>query len=102
MSTKTYINLPTKQLDKATAFYETIGFTKNPQFSDENASGLAFDENIHVMILTETFFKSFLPHKQIAESRQTCEVMNSLEMPDRAAVDAFVERAVQAGANEFK
>ncbi len=38
MKTKIFINLPTKDLDKATAFYEEIGFTKNPKFSDENAS----------------------------------------------------------------
>ena len=102
MSTKTFINLPTKNLEKATAFYEAIGFTKNPQFSDENASGFAFDENIHVMILTEGFFKWFLTHKQIADSTKTCEVMNSLQMPDRGAVDIFLSKALSAWANEFK
>jgi len=53
MSPKIFVNIPTKNLEKATAFYEAIGFVKNPQFSDENASGLAFGDTIHVMILTE-------------------------------------------------
>ena len=102
MSTKTFINLPTKNLAKATAFYEAMGFTKNPQFSDENASGLAFDENVYVMILTEAFFKGFIPHKEIADSKKTCEVLNSLDRINREEVDTLVNKAVAAGANEYK
>ena len=30
-----FINLPVKDLEKSTDFYQRLGFTKNPMFSDE-------------------------------------------------------------------
>jgi len=102
MSHKIFINLPVTDLEKATAFYKAIGFSQNMQFSDEKASGMAFDDNIYVMLLTHAFAKTFLPHKEIADSKKTCEVLNALSFDSKEAVDAFVDTAVAAGANEFR
>lgn len=102
MSHKIFINLPVTDLTKSTAFYKAIGFTQNMQFSDENASGMVFDENIYVMLLTHAFAKTFLPHKDIADSKKTCEVLNALSCDSREAVDTFVDTAVAAWANEFR
>ncbi|MGV0154606.1 hypothetical protein ACSW29_14835 [Rhodococcus sp. GB-02] len=33
-----FLNLPVKDLGTATTFYEGLGYSKNTQFSDENAS----------------------------------------------------------------
>jgi predicted lactoylglutathione lyase len=52
-----YINLPVADLAAATAFYEAIGFTKNEQFSDSNGSGMMYDDNLTVMLLTHEFTK---------------------------------------------
>ena len=57
-----YVNLPVSDLPKATAFYEAIGFRKNPKFSDEKASAMILDDNLGVMLLTHGFFRTFLPH----------------------------------------
>ncbi|GAA3197227.1 hypothetical protein [Rhodococcus baikonurensis] len=35
-----FLNLPVKDLGKATTFYEGLGYSKNTQFSDENASSM--------------------------------------------------------------
>lgn len=102
MSHKIFINLPVKDLPKATAFYKAIGFTQNMQFSNEDASGMAFDENIYVMLLTHTFAKTFLPHKDIADSKKTCEVLNAIQFDSKDEVNAFVDTAVAAWANEFR
>lgn len=102
MSHKIFINLPVTDLTKATDFYKTIGFTQNMQFSNEDASGMAFDDTIHVMLLTHQFAKTFLPHKEIANSKKTCEVLNAISFDSKEAVDAFVDTAVAAGANEFR
>jgi len=56
-----YINLPVVDLDKSTKFYEAIGFTKNKNFSDANASGMTYDETLSVMLLTHEFTHTFLP-----------------------------------------
>lgn len=93
-----YINLTTADLPKATAFYEAIGFTKNTQFSNADASGMVYDDNLSVMLLTHTFAKTFLPpHKTIADSHATCEVLNALQLDSKDAVNAFVQKALDAG-----
>jgi predicted lactoylglutathione lyase len=102
MSHQIFINLPVTELEKATAFYKAIGFTQNMQFSNEDASGMAFDDNIHVMLLTHKFAKTFLPHKEIANSKKTCEVLNAISFDSKEAVNSFVDTAVAAGANEFR
>lgn len=102
MSHKIFINLPVTDLAKSTAFYKTIGFAQNMQFSNQDASGMAFDDTIHVMLLTHGFAKTFLPHKEIADSQKTCEVLNALSFDSREAVDNFVATALAAGANEFR
>jgi uncharacterized protein len=52
---KLYINLPVVDLAASTVFYQALGFIKNDQFSNDNASGLAFD-GLHVMLLTHEFY----------------------------------------------
>jgi uncharacterized protein len=46
MSKKIFLNLPVQNLSKSTSFYEALGFVKNSQFSDENASAMEWSENI--------------------------------------------------------
>ena len=93
-----YINLTTTDLPKATAFYEAIGFTKNAQFSNDDASGMVYDDNLSVMLLTHTFTKTFLPaHKTIADSHATCEVLTALKVDSKTAVDELVKKAIDAG-----
>lgn len=93
-----YINLPVTDLDKATAFYEAIGFTKNKDFSNSDASAMVYDDNLSVMLLTHEFTKGFLPsHKTVADAHQTCQVFNALQVDSKADVDTFFDKAIAAG-----
>ncbi len=93
-----YINLPVQDLSKATVFYEAIWFKKNAEFSNNDASGMVYDENLNVMLLTQSFTKSFLPaDRTIADSHKTCEVLNALQFESRDAVDEFFAKAISAG-----
>ncbi|GIQ74562.1 hypothetical protein BraRD5C2_30020 [Bradyrhizobium sp. RD5-C2] len=91
-----FVNLPVSNLARATAFYEAIGATKNPQFSDDTASGMVISETIHVMLLTHDKFRQFTP-KAIADARTTSEVLICLSAESREAVDGYVTRAKSAG-----
>lgn len=98
MSAKVYINLPVVDVVKATAFYQTLGFVKNENFSNADASSMMWDENIYVMLLSHGFCKNFLPaEKTIADSHKTCEVLNALQFDSKETVDAFFEKAISAG-----
>jgi uncharacterized protein len=94
---KLYINLPVSDLPKAVAFYSGIGFVQNFDFSDEKAVAMTLDDSLSVMLLSKDFFGKFVPAgKQIAESHQTTEVLNALELDSREAVDAIFDQAISA------
>ncbi len=94
---KLYINLPVSDLPKATAFYEALGFTKNHDFSNEDASAMIWDDSLSVMLLTHGFCANFLGSKKIANAHETTEMLNALEFDSREAVDVFFEKAIGAG-----
>lgn len=94
---KLYINLPVADLPKATAFYEAIGFTKNSEFSNEDASAMVWDNTLSVMLLTPGFCENFLGKKTISDAHKTTEVLNALQFDSREAVDTFFDKATQAG-----
>lgn len=91
-----FVNLPVRDLDRAIAFYEAIGATKNPQFSDDTAACMVISETIFVMVLTHPKFAQFTP-KPIADAHASSQVLIALSMDGREAVDAIVAKAVAAG-----
>lgn len=65
--------------------------------SGDDASGMLYGDNLYVMLLTHDFMKKFLPaSKTIADSKQTCQVLNALEMDNKEAVDALFDKAIAA------
>jgi uncharacterized protein len=59
MATKIFVNLPVKDLQQSITFFTQLGFTFNPQFTDDKATCMIIGENIFAMLLTEERFKDF-------------------------------------------
>ncbi|WP_019990441.1 VOC family protein [Rudanella lutea] len=97
MATQIFVNLPVRDLNRSVAFFTQLGYTFNPQFTDEKATCMVISDTIYVMLLVEPFFNSFTK-KAIADTSQTAEVIVSLSADSRDAVDAIVDKAVAAGA----
>lgn len=96
MSRLIFVNLPVRDLGRATAFYEAVGARKNEQFCDGTASCMVFSETIHAMLLTHDKFRQFTP-KAIADAQQTSEVLIAISAESREAVDEMIGRAQAAG-----
>ncbi|NPV75111.1 MAG: glyoxalase [Anaerolineae bacterium] len=96
MSTKIFVNLPVKDPSRSVAFFKRLGFTFNPQFTDENAAMMVVDEHIYVMLLVENFFKTFTL-KEIADTGRSTEVIISLSVSSRGEVDRLADLALQSG-----
>lgn len=96
MTTEVYVNLPVKDLERSTAFFESIGFQLNPQFSNDQASCVILSEHIFAMLLVESFFETFTD-KPICDARKTTEVLVCLTCESRAKVDNLVAKAIAAG-----
>jgi hypothetical protein len=96
MATKIFVNLPVKDLEKSIEFFTHLGFTFNPEFTDETATCMIVGEDIFVMLLTEAKFKMFTP-KEICDAAKCTEVLLCLSCESRGKVDEMVRKAVAAG-----
>jgi predicted lactoylglutathione lyase len=96
MTTQIFVNLPVKDLARSRAFFESLGYSFNPQFSNDQGACLVISDTIYAMLLTEPFFQTFTK-KQIADAGKTTEVLICLSCESRAHVDELVAKAVQAG-----
>ena len=97
MATKIFVNLPVKNLAKSIEFFTKLGYTFNPQFTDENETCMIISEDIFVMLVVEEFFKNFTK-KDIADATKSTESIICLSADSREAVDNLVSKAVAAGA----
>ena len=92
-----FINLPVADVARATAFYEAIGATRDPQFSNDKGAMMTLSDTIRFMLLSHDFFQRFVPGKAIADARATSEVLICLSEDSRNGVDAICARAAAAG-----
>lgn len=101
MSTKIFVNLPVKDLEKSKEFFEKLGYTFNEQFTDKTAACLVISEDIYAMLLTEAKFKGFIK-KEIADTGETTEVLLALSAENRKDVDEMMEKVFAAGGEEIR
>jgi len=95
-----FVNLPVTDLDRAKAFYEALGFTINPQFTDEKAASVVVQDGAsYFMILTREFFQTF-SDRPIGDPSQTVSVATALFYDSKAEVDTVAEAGLAAGGTE--
>jgi predicted lactoylglutathione lyase len=98
MPMQTFVNLPVKDLRKATEFFTALGFSFDPQFTDENASRMIISEDTSVMLAVVPFFEGFIEPQEIADTSRSREVIVGLSAESREQVDDLAEKALAAGA----
>jgi len=96
MNQKIFVNLPVKNIEKTRAFFASLGYSFNPQFSNDSALCMVISEHIFAMLLAEPFFQTFT-RKPVADASKGTEVLVCLSCDSRAEVDALVAKAVAAG-----
>jgi predicted lactoylglutathione lyase len=96
MTKMIFVNLPVADLPKSKAFYEAVGFTNNPQFTNDQAACMVWSDTIMVMLLTHDFWKTFTD-RTIPDAHESAQVFLCLSQDSREAVDAIVKRAGAAG-----
>ena len=101
MAKQIFVNLPVKDLKKSMAFFCELGFTFNPQFTDDNAACMIIGENIYSMLLQEKFFKGFTK-KGISDATKTTEVLIAIDVNSRQEVNELVSKAVGAGGTIYR
>ncbi|PKB25804.1 hypothetical protein B0I00_1011 [Novosphingobium kunmingense] len=90
-----FVNLPVADLPRAMRFYEAIGFTNNPQFTDDTAACMVLSDTIFVMLLTHPRWQGFTTRPMCPAG--SSEVMLALSCDDRAEVDRLVAAGAASG-----
>jgi len=101
MITNIFVNLPVKDLKKTVEFFTKLGFTFNPQFTDENATCMIVGKDIFVMLLVEKFFKTFTK-KEISDTTKNTEAIVALSAQSREEVDQMMDKVLGAGGREAR
>jgi uncharacterized protein len=100
MSTKIFVNLPVNDLNKSMAFFKALGWTFNPQFTDETAASLVISDDIYAMLLTHKKFAEFT-HKRIVDDTSV-EAIIAIGVDSKVDVDRIANAAIKAGGHEAK
>ncbi|MFC9459172.1 VOC family protein [Streptomyces sp. NPDC056637] len=92
-------NLAVNDLDASKKFFTELGYSINPQFSDETCASVVVSEHIVVMLLTKEKYSAFTK-KTIVDSTKNTEVLLCLSAESREKVDELVDKAIAAGGTE--
>lgn len=91
-----FVNLPVRDLVRSKAFYGALGFTFNPQFTDDKAACLVISDTIFAMLLTEPFFRTFTKN-QVCDTSTHSEALLALSCGSREEVKEMVQKALDSG-----
>ena len=97
MAMQTFVNLPVRDLTKATEFFKALGFSFDPEFTDENATRMIVSDETSVMLAAKPFFETFITPQKVADTSQSREVVIGLSAESREQVDELADAATAAG-----
>ena len=99
MPRQLFINLAVTDLQKSMNFYTALGFTNNPQFSDEAGKCMVWSDTIYVMLLTHEKFSTFAT-KPIADTKNAVAGLFSLSVESVDEVNTLMTNGLNAGGIE--
>jgi predicted lactoylglutathione lyase len=92
-----FVNLPVKDLNRTMEFFKQLGYSFNPQFTNEQGACLVISDVIFIMLVENNFYQTFTK-KTIADATKTSEVMVALNADSKEEVNEWLAKAVAAGA----
>jgi hypothetical protein len=98
MHKQMFVNLAVKDVARSIKFFSSLGYSFNPQFTNEQAAALVLGENLYAMLLDEKFFATFTP-KKLIDAKTHVETLVALPVESREVVEALIAKAIAAGAS---
>lgn len=99
MAKQIFINLAVKDVLKSMDFYTALGFTNNPQFSDDSGKCMVWSDSIFLMILSHEKFATFAT-KPIADTKSNVAALLSLSVESVDEMNKMVTNGLSAGGVE--
>ncbi len=94
-----FVNLVVSDLQKSMDLYSALGFTNNPQFSDDTAKCMVWSDHIYLMIMTADKFSSFT-QKPIADTKNNIAALLSLSLASVEEIHEKMTAGLAAGGIE--
>jgi|tagenome__1003787_1003787.scaffolds.fasta_scaffold20830967_1 predicted lactoylglutathione lyase len=94
-----FVTIPVVDLERSKAFFAKLGFSFNPNFSDETAACMLVGEHAFVMLGTREKFAE-LSKLPIADPRTHALALYCFSVSSRDEVDAVSAAALAAGGTE--
>lgn len=95
-----FVSLPVTDLDRATQFYNALGFTPNPAFTDHNAACFVVEEGHSMLMLLTREFMQTMTELPLGDPKVSPTASVSFFLDSREEVDATVARGLAAGGSE--
>lgn len=101
MTKDIWINLPSKDVKRARAFFTSIGFKQNPQYPETEHSSCLFvgSKQVVVMLFAEAVFKGLVQNE--LNSTLSTEVLFSFDAESREEIDDLAGKVAAAGGSVF-
>jgi predicted lactoylglutathione lyase len=93
---KLFVNIPVRDLQQSIAFFETLGFTFNTQFTDATGTCMLVGEDAYFMLVTTEKFKEF-SKRPLGDAQQETNALFAISVNSREEVNTLVEKALAAG-----
>lgn len=100
MGKQVFINLPVADLAKSLSFFEALGFSRNPQFTGDDAGCITISDSVSIMLCPHAKFREFTP-KAVCDTSKAVEMLLNLTCDSREEVDSLVAKAVAAGGSTY-
>jgi predicted lactoylglutathione lyase len=91
-----FVNLVTNDVEASKRFFRELGYTINPQFSNDDCACVVISDTIIAMLHSRAHYAHFTS-KEIVDSTKSSEVLVCLSAESREKVDELVEKAIAAG-----
>ncbi len=101
MSKMVFINLPVSDLKRSMVFYDALGFTNNPQFTDDTAACMVWSESVFLMILTHEKFDGFTKRPR-PDAKATTGALYAISLDSRDEVDKIFTTAEKHGGSAYR
>lgn len=95
-----FLSLPVADLGKSRAFYASLGWPLNAEFSGETSACFALSPSIQLMLSLPEALQAHSPKPLLSPASGTTSLV-SLACASRAEVDSTTEAAIAAGGRDL-
>ena len=97
-----FLNIAVEDAQRSKTFFQGLGFTFEPKFSNADVSSFQLTSSIYLMCLNTKVFESFTPKTKLDVIPHRLSQLNSIMLDSIEEVDRIYNQAIKMGATELR